>query len=392
MTTDTVGGVWTYSMELCGALRERGVSIELASMGRRLSPEQREEVAALPNVRLHESDFRLCWMHDPWDDVEAAGKWLLDLEAELKPDLVQLNDLGHGGLPWRSPLLLVGHSCVYSWWAAVKNQQADAQWNRYRETVRASVGNADCLVAPTRAMLDALLQFYGPAANCQVIANGRSYPPLTSRHTALPAGGGRSHARMTLIHHEGSEAIVFAAGRVWDEAKNIGTLVGVADTLPWPVYVAGEQAEPGGEGQPGPMAGPRAHYLGYLDKTEMARWLRRAGIYVAPAYYEPFGLGILEAARAGCALVLGDIPSLREIWEDAALYVPPDQPDLLRAAISELAHSPARRKQMSARAWQRAQRYTTERMARDYQRCYRNLIDKPAGSSRDIRSLAGAKT
>ncbi len=31
-----------------------------------------------------------------------------------------------------------------------------------------------------------------------------------------------------------------------------------------------------------------------------------------PARYEPFGLSVLEAALSGCALVLGDIPSLRE--------------------------------------------------------------------------------
>ena len=34
-----------------------------------------------------------------------------------------------------------------------------------------------------------------------------------------------------------------------------------------------------------------------------------------PARYEPFGLSILEAALSGCALVLGDLPSLRELWD-----------------------------------------------------------------------------
>ena len=57
--------------------------------------------------------------------------------------------------------------------------------------------------------------------------------------------------------------------------------------------------------------------LGSLSPRALAAWLARAAIYCLPARYEPFGLSVLEAALSGCALVLGDIPSLREIWDDA---------------------------------------------------------------------------
>src|SRR5690606_9591791 len=122
MTTDTLGGVWTYCMELCAALKPHGVDIILATMGRKLSPIQHRQLQRLANVQLRESEFRLCWMEDPWDDIEEAGEWLLALEREVEPDLVHLNDLGHGNLPWQSPVLLVGHSCVFSWWDAVKGE------------------------------------------------------------------------------------------------------------------------------------------------------------------------------------------------------------------------------------------------------------------------------
>jgi glycogen synthase len=55
-----------------------------------------------------------------------------------------------------------------------------------------------------------------------------------------------------------------------------------------------------------------------------ADWYARASIYALPARYEPFGLSALEAALSGCALILGDIPSLREVWLEAAPYVSPD--------------------------------------------------------------------
>jgi hypothetical protein len=35
---------------------------------------------------------------------------------------------------------------------------------------------------------------------------------------------------------------------------------------------------------------------------------------------EPFGLAVLEAAQAGCPLVLSDLPGFRELWDGAALF------------------------------------------------------------------------
>ncbi|HOM72340.1 MAG TPA: glycosyltransferase, partial [Armatimonadota bacterium] len=90
MTADTVGGVWTYSLELIQALAEHGVEVELATMGALPTPEQRTQLDDIKNVRLHSSEFKLEWMEDPWEDVECAGKWLLRLEEKLQPDIVHL--------------------------------------------------------------------------------------------------------------------------------------------------------------------------------------------------------------------------------------------------------------------------------------------------------------
>ncbi|MGE3704921.1 MAG: glycosyltransferase, partial [Vicinamibacterales bacterium] len=93
-----------------------------------------------------------------------------------------------------------------------------------------------------------------------------------------------------------------------------------------------------------------------------------------PARYEPFGLSILEAARAGCALVLGDIPSLRENWTDAAVFVPPDDHDALAAAITRLIETPAERTRLGWRAGVRARRFTARRMADAYVAAYGGLL------------------
>ena len=345
MSADCVGGVWIYALELARALGARGLEVGLASMGAPLSREQRLAAWHTPGVELFESAYKLEWMEDPWDEVEAAGEWLLAIAADFKPDVVHLNGYAHGDLPWGAPTLVVGHSCVYSWWRSVHGQLPPAEWQRYRERVTRGLLAADRVVAPTAAMLSALERHYGPLPRKQVIANCREA-------SAFPPGE--------------KQSFVLAAGRLWDEAKNIRALASIADRLPWPVYVAGEHRHPDG----GKASFPGVKPLGRLSPRQMAPYFAAAAIYTLPARYEPFGHSALEAALAGCALVLGDVESLREVWGEAAIYVPPDDPEALASAIGGLAADGARRRVMTEAARGRALRYSPEATARAYMGAY----------------------
>src|ERR1700709_1777495 len=110
MTADTIGGVSTYALELCHGLSEHGVEVALATMGGALRDDQLEQVGALQNVQLYESNFKLEWMPSPWEDVRKAGDWLLEIQHECMPDVVHLNGYAHGTLPWQAPVVMVGHS------------------------------------------------------------------------------------------------------------------------------------------------------------------------------------------------------------------------------------------------------------------------------------------
>ena len=226
MTADTVGGVWTYAVDLARELGRRDVTIALATMGAPPGASQRAELRRLPNVELCESGFKLEWMNDPWDDVERAGDWLLGLEDRFRPDIIHLNGFCHGALPWRAPRIVVGHSCVLSWWRAVKGVEAPAEWKHYRDAVIEGLQLANLVVAPSGAMLAELSRYYGPFAASAVVPNGRF----------LPIHSGRPK-------HD----FILAAGRLWDEAKNTSALSAIAPRLPWPVYLAGEAAEPGNQ-------------------------------------------------------------------------------------------------------------------------------------------------
>jgi glycosyltransferase involved in cell wall biosynthesis len=404
MSTDTVGGVWTYALELARALLPYGVEVALATMGRPLTPEQWNAAKAIPKLEVFESNFKLEWMEDAWEDVRLSGEWLLDLEERIQPDVVHLNSYGHGALPWRSPILIVGHSCVLSWWEAVKGEPAPPSWDRYRQEVKRGLQAANLVVTPSASMLAALNKYYGSMAQGRVVPNG------CDRNTFNPAQ---------------KQECVLTAGRLWDEAKNVAVLKHIAPQVLWPIYMAGEENHPHHEPQrhrertegggssdfsrhvekstldltpqphqeqgkgenskhsqeqergfPDPVKSKRGSsvHLGHLSSEELATWYAMAAIYALPARYEPFGLSVLEAALSGCALVLGDIPSLREIWGEAAVFVPPDDGEAVAVAINALITNSTRRCQLAKMARDRAVEFTPQRMASGYLKAYQDLI------------------
>jgi glycosyltransferase involved in cell wall biosynthesis len=163
---------------------------------------------------------------------------------------------------------------------------------------------------------------------------------------------------------------VLTAGRLWDPAKNAAALGRVASQVPWPILAAGAMAR---DGSPVDPALQDLVGLGVLPADAMADAYQRAAIYALPALYEPFGLSVLEAALAGCALVLGDIPTLRELWQDAAVFVDPRNDRALAATLQALIADPPRRLQLAARAIRRARTFRADQMVERYVDLYQRL-------------------
>jgi glycosyltransferase involved in cell wall biosynthesis len=215
------------------------------------------------------------------------------------------------------------------------------------------------VVAPTEAVAGDLLRAFGLAPErCLVIPNGIAM----DHHRPLP-----------------KDAVILSAGRLWDHAKNVRQLERVAGRVDWPIAVAGEACHPGDS-----EVFHAAHamtggvtWLGLLPPAALAERMATAAIYAAPARYEPFGLAILEAAATGCALVLGDIPSLRENWDGAAIFVAPDDDDELVRALNGLIASPDLRRTFADRALARSRGFAIERTADRYRRLYRTLVAAP---------------
>lgn len=106
-----------------------------------------------------------------------------------------------------------------------------------------------------------------------------------------------------------------------------------------------------------------AVHLGYVGNAELAALYRGAELVALPSFYEGFGLPAIEALAAGAPLVASDLPVLREVAGDAALYAPPDRPDLWADRMGEVLADSGLREDLRTRERERAGRFDWHRAA-----------------------------
>lgn len=341
MTTDAVGGVWQYSLDLAAGLSSMRIGVLLATLGPRPSDGQRRQANLIPNLTLAESDFPLEWMDNPWSGVDESSKWLLQLQADCRADLVHLNGYSHASIPWNAPAVTVAHSCVFSWWRAVHGTVPGPEWSEYKARVTRGLDAASAIVAPTAAMAASLSREYGtPLERIKTIPNFSSAEP-----EILPP----------------KEPLILSAGRIWDAAKNLELLSRLAPQLHWNLRIA----------------------CGKVPHSELLNEMNRASIFAHPALYEPFGLSVLEAARSHCCLVLSDIPSLRELWDGAAVFVDARDERGWVTSLNALAKDEGQREELGRLAFARSRRYDAASSLHEYRMLYQAVIQNSHRKTRE---------
>jgi glycosyltransferase involved in cell wall biosynthesis len=362
MTADAVGGVWQYALDLAGGLRSRGVRTTLAVLGPAPSVDQ-QAMAEAAGAELIATRLPLDWAASHESEVKEAGRAIARLAAQVRPDLIHLNTPALAAdARFDVPVVAACHSCVATWWQAVKNGPLPEDFIWRMDLVRRGYASAGELLAPTRAFAEATAEAYGLAQAPTVVRNGRR------------GLRGETNAR--------AEPFVFTAGRLWDEGKNFAAIDRMAAHLSIPVLAAGPLQGPNGAQVEARYAKP----LGRLGDEEVARHLGEQPIFVSTALYEPFGLAVLEAAQAGCALVLSDIPTFRELWDGAALFVNLGDENDLADAVERLVHDSDARAVLGRAARKRAEAYSVEAMTEGVLRAYQSVL---AGTSHKS-SLEGA--
>ncbi|MDB5359528.1 MAG: glycosyl transferase family 1 [Rhodospirillales bacterium] len=350
MTTDAVGGVWTYALDLARGLAAAGTEVTLAVLGPPPDETQARAAAAIAGLRLVPTGLPLDW--DMATDAAAladTGATLATAARVLDVDLVHLNSsILAAEAAFSVPVVGGCHSCLATWWQAVKGAETmppEFAWRR--DLLEAAYRRCAALIAPSRAFAAVTAGTYGVAAPI-AIYNAR-VPAMTASAPAVD---------------------IFTAGRLWDEGKNLVALDRAAALIDAPIHAAGPVRSPYGQG----IRLDHLRLLGTLDTAGIAGCLASRPVFVSTALYEPFGLAVLEAAQAGCALVLSDIPTFRELWDGVARFVPARDACSIAEALRALAGDPVERRRAGAAAAQRANDYAIERMVRETLHVYGRVL------------------
>lgn len=107
--------------------------------------------------------------------------------------------------------------------------------------------------------------------------------------------------------------------------------------------------------------GPRL--LGKVSSDELVQLYASASFLAFPSTYEGFGLPILEAQAFGTPVIASDIPVLREVAGEGALYFPAGSAEALADRMSALASDPALWRRMHEAALRNAARFSWTRAA-----------------------------
>lgn len=353
MTADAVGGVFQYALDLARALEPHGLRTTLAMLGPPMDESRRTMARKIHGLTIVETGLPLDWLASDAESVVDTARAIAGLAAACRADVIHLNTPALAVADFAAPVVTAAHSCLASWWASVKCGEPPADFVWRTRLMARGLAAADAIVCPTRAFARQLASIYG----CEPIAvpNGRVDAHSVSRVDGRPA------------------AWAITAGRLWDEGKNLALLDSVADRIDLPIFAAGPLAGPNGA-----EISPRhIRPLGPLGEAELRAHFAQQPIFVSAALYEPFGLTALEAAQAGCALVLSDIPTLRELWGDAALFAPARDPRAFAQILTHVAANPHLRAALGCAARRRAERYSVAVMAARMMQIYAGLLHMP---------------
>lgn len=357
LTADAVGGVWQYATDLAQGLADLNIQTVLAAMGPPPSPRQREAAQSIDGLTLVETHLPLDWLADSPKVISEAGRALAELARRHDVDLVQLNAAALAAeTEFDQPVMAVAHSCLGTWWQATKGGDPDGPFRWRSELTGQGLALADRIVAPTEAFARATKEVHRLAQLPTTVHNGRNLPPVEP-----------------VAPHD----FAFTAGRLWDKGKNVATLDGAAARLPFPLHAAGPVEGPSGDR----IDFDHIHALGTLSDRQISSWLGARPVFASAALYEPFGLAVLEAAAAGCPLVLADIPTFRELWHGVAAFVDPMDANGFAEAISLVVRDDFARAEMGRQAQLRAAQFSVEAMTGKMAAIYQSLLRPRAAAT-----------
>ncbi len=148
------------------------------------------------------------------------------------------------------------------------------------------------------------------------------------------------HPNINILTELGLEdgTFVLAVGNL-SKHKNLGALSDLATELDrrgTPLIITGSFGGSVFSGSSVNLLPKHARYIGRVDDETLKALFMSASCFVFPSYYEGFGLPAVEAMACGCPVAAADIPALREICRDAAVYFDPRSPTAITRCVLDV--------------------------------------------------------
>jgi glycosyltransferase involved in cell wall biosynthesis len=335
------GGIVTYTENLIGSLRKRGVEAIFAV------PREIADTNPSDTIAFGASNYpairRLVWEQTWWrNKVRMIAPDVLFSSANfglLDSPVPQVLLLREGGL--FDPLYLV--NCA-------PTQGVRIAYHRHfrRRLMLASARRADHVMTPSAAMRDLLLLWAPEIADrCSVNPYGTlpSFYDQPERVRAWRSDGMLRLLYVSVYYPHKNPAVICAAVQ---QLRAAGLPAHATVTMD-----LDELRVPGGALDHrilGASARAGQVTLGHHDYLGLPALYRSHDVFVFPSVSETFGHPMAEALGAGLPIVAADTKINREICGDAAVYFRPFSPSDLVRCIRELDANEALRRRLSAAA------------------------------------------
>ena len=190
------------------------------------------------------------------------------------------------------------------------------------------------------------------SAHPEIPIHGVLYPGIEPLATSMPRAVRDAATRILFVGRlESNKGIAMLLEITRNLATNGTTMeLRLAGDGPLRPEVMREAAALGGAA--------RVVCLGSLPPADIRRELANADLFLFPSRYESFGIAVLEALAAGVPVVCSDLPALREVAGDAAVFVSPSDTAGWIDATRRLLRDPALRRDLSERGRIRAGGFT----------------------------------
>jgi glycosyltransferase involved in cell wall biosynthesis len=205
-------------------------------------------------------------------------------------------------------------------------------WYKFLQTrlVRGSTG----IVTVSQFSRREIVRFLGAAADqVAVIPEGADHMQhlvpdqgVLARHAIMPGrfviavGNLSRHKNLASLHATAAALATRGIDLVITGGLDSGVFAAGQSTLPTP-----------------------AKYVGRVSDQELRALYDAAACFVFPSLYEGFGLPAVEAMMCGCPVVAADIPALREVCGEAALFCNPADADDIARQVCRVIDEPATR-------------------------------------------------